>query len=127
MVLEGVPVIYQYFTIDTEARIAHDRNLIAVLERFKQHHVELNVDKTKFLLLEATSMGDVITTDGLQLNPVTVQTVVNIPNPVDKEADHIFYGTINYLSKLYPQLSNTTQTQRKGRCFVRMGCPTPAS
>ena len=36
-------------TTDTEARIDHDRNLIAVLERFEQHHVKKNLSKMKFL------------------------------------------------------------------------------
>ena len=47
---------------DTEARIDHDRKLIAVLEKFDQHHVKLNVIKMRFPVHEATFMGHVITT-----------------------------------------------------------------
>ena len=83
MVLEGLNVISIADDIlipgcgatDTDARIDHDRNLIAVLERFEQHHVKLNVNKMKFLVRKATFMGHVITTDGLQPNPVTVQAI----------------------------------------------------
>ena len=113
-VLEGVPVISIADDIlvpgcgtnDTEARIDNDRNLIAVLERFEQHHVKLNVDKMKFIVHDATFMGHVITTDGLQPNPVTVQAIVNMPTPCR------FFGSINYLSKFYRQLSNVTQPLR---------------
>ena len=74
MVLEGLQIISiaddilipGCGTTGTEARIDHDRNLIAVLERFEQHHVKLNLCKTKFLVREAVFMGHVITTDGLQ-------------------------------------------------------------
>ena len=73
MVLEGLQVISIADDIlvpgcgvtDIEARIDHDRNLIAVLERFEQNHVKLNVNKMKFLVRKATFMGHVLTTDGL--------------------------------------------------------------
>ena len=117
MVLEGLQVISIADDIlipgcgatDTEARIDHDRNLIAVLERFEQHHVKLNVNKMKFLVREATFMGHVITTDGLQPNPVTVQAIVTMPTPTDKQGIRRFLGAINYLSKFCPQLSSVTQ------------------
>lgn len=47
---------------DTEARIDHDRKLIAVLEKFDQHHVKLNVNKMRLPDHGATFMGHVITT-----------------------------------------------------------------
>ena len=47
---------------DTEARIDHDRKPIAVLEKFDQHHVKLNVNKMRFPVHGATFMGQVITT-----------------------------------------------------------------
>ena len=76
MVLEGLQVISIADDIlipgcgdtEAEARIDHHRNLIAVLERFEQHHVKLNVNKMKFLVRKAVFMGHVITTDGLQPN-----------------------------------------------------------
>ena len=41
--------------------IDHDYNLIALLERFEQHHVKLNVNKIKFFVRKATLVGQVIT------------------------------------------------------------------
>ena len=119
IVLEGLQVISNAddilipgCTTDTEARIDHDRNLIAVLECFKQHHKKLNLSKMKFLMREAVFMGHVITTDGLQPNPVTVLAIVNRPNPKDKQGVRRFLGTINYLSKFCPLLSTVTQPLR---------------
>ena len=120
MVLEGLQVISitddilipGCGTTDTEARIDHDRDLIAVLERFEQHHVKLNLRKWKFLVREAVFMGHVITTDGLQPNPVTFHATVNIPIPKDKQGVRRFLGTINYLSKFCPLLNIVTQPLR---------------
>ena len=120
MVLEGLRVISIDNDIlipgcgatNAEARIDHDRNLIAVLERFDQHHVKLNLSKMKFLVQEAVFMGHVITTDGLQPNPVTVQAIVNMPIPKDKQGVRRFLGAINYLSKFCPLLSTVTQPLR---------------
>ena len=97
---------------DTAARIDHDRKLIAVLEKFEQHHVKLNVNKMRFLVRRATFMGHVITTDVLQPNPATVQALVTMPTPNDKQAVRRFLGAINYLSKFCPQLSSVTQPLR---------------
>jgi len=57
-------------------------------------------------------MGHVITTDGLQPNPVTVQAVVNMPIPMDEQGVCRFLGAINYLSKFCPQLSTVKQPLR---------------
>ena len=65
MVLEGLQVISIADDIlvpgcgptDTEARIDHDRKLIAVLQSFEQHHVKLNVSKMKFLVRKANLHG----------------------------------------------------------------------
>ena len=120
MVLEGFQVISiaddilipGFGTTDTKARIDHDRNLIAVLERFEQQHMKLNLSKMKFLVQEAVFMGHVITTDGLQPNPVTVQAIVNMPTPKDKRGVRRFLGTISYLNKFCPLLSTVTQPLR---------------
>ena len=66
----------------------------------------------KFLVREAVFIGHVITTDGLQPNPVTVQAIVNMPTPKDKQGVRRFLGTINYLSKFCPLLSTVTQPLR---------------
>ena len=121
MVLEGLQIISiandilipGCGTTDAEARIDHDRNLIAVLERFEQHHVKLNLSKMKFLVREAVFMGHVITTDGLQPNPVTVQAIVNMPIPKDKQGIRRFLGAINYLSKFCSLLNTVTQPPTK--------------
>ena len=108
MVLEGLQVISIADDIlipgcsatDTEARIDYDRtDLIAVLVRFEQHHIKLNVNKMKFLVRKATFMNHIITTDGLQPNPITVQAIVAMPTPTDKQGFRRFLGAINYLSK----------------------------
>ena len=106
MVLEGLQVISitddilipGCGTTNTEVRIDHDRNLIAVLERFEQHHVKWNLSRMKFLVREAVFMGHVITIDSLQPNPVTVKAIVNMPTPKDKQGVRRFLGTINNTS-----------------------------
>ena len=67
---------------------------VAILQHFEQHHVKLNLSKMKFLLQEAVFKGHIITTDGLQPNPVTVQAIVNMPIPKDKQGVHRFLGAV---------------------------------
>ena len=106
-----------------EARINHDQNLIAVLERFEQHHVRINASKMKFLVQKATFMGHLITTKGLLPNPATVQAIVDMPIPLDKQGVRRFLGATNYLSKSCPNLNTVTQPLRNltkdGTPFLR--------
>ena len=103
MVLEGLQVISIADDIlipgcsatDTEARIDYDRNLIAVLVRFEQHHVKLNVNKMKFLVRKAAFMGHVITTDGLQPNP-DVQSRNILKSSVVNEQSVAVYISVVY-------------------------------
>ena len=92
-----------------EARIDHDRSLIAVLEGFEQRHVKVNVNKMKFLICKATFMSHVTTTDGLQPNPVTVKAMITMPTPTEKQAVRRFLRDINYLAKFCSELSSVTQ------------------
>ena len=94
-----------------EARIDHDRSLIAVLEGFEQHHVKVNVNKIKFLTCKATFMSHVTTTDGLQPNPVTVKAMITMPTPTEKQAVRRFVRDINNLAKFCSELSSITQLQ----------------
>ena len=94
-----------------EARIDHDRSLIAVLEGFEQRHVKVNVNKMKFLICKATFMSHVTTTDGLQPNPVTVKAMITMPTPTEKQAVRRFLRDINYLAKFCSELSSVTQLQ----------------
>ena len=66
----------------------------------------------KFLVQRANFMGHVITTEGLLPNPITVQAVVDMPTPSDKQGVRRFLGAINYLSKFCPHLSKVTQPLR---------------
>ena len=88
-----------YGFTEAKARVDDGQKLIAVLERFKKHHVKINVNKMKFLVREATFIGHLIT---------IVQAILTMPNPTDKAAARRFFGAINYLSKFCPQLSNDT-------------------
>lgn len=71
MVLEDIQVISfadnilipSCGTIDSEARIDDDCNLVAVLERFEPHHVKRNANKLKFLVPKATFKGHIIATE----------------------------------------------------------------
>ena len=94
-----------------EARIDHDRSLIAVLEGFEQRHVKVNVNKMKFLICKATFMSHVTTTDGLQPNPVTVKAMITMLTPTEKQAVRRFPRDINYPAKFCSELSSVAQLQ----------------
>ena len=90
----------------------HDENVLALPKRLTQHKLKLNPDKIKFKSNTATFMGHILTTDGLKPSAEIAKTVLKMPQPQDKAATRRFLGTITYLSKFCPNLSEIVHPLR---------------
>ena len=117
--LEGTEVIVDDIlvygigdTID-EARENHDDNLLKLMNRVKYNGVKLNKDKIKLHLSEIKYMGHILTTEGVKPDPAKVKSIRDMPNPEDKKGVKRFLGTVNYLAKFIPNLSQVAEPLRE--------------
>ena len=75
-----------------------------LLQRCDEHGLRLNQQKCQFDVQEITFLGHIVTADGLQLDPSKIEAVLEMDNPVDKEAVERLRGTITYLARFVPKL-----------------------
>ena len=90
----------------------HGENVLALLQRLTQNKLKLNPEKIKFKSHTAPFMGHILTTDGLKPRTDIAKAVLEMPQPQDKAATHRFLGTITYLSKFCPNLSEIVHPLR---------------
>ena len=77
-----------------------------LLQRCDEHGIRLNQQKCQFDVKEITFLGHVVTADGLKPNPSKIEAVLEMDNPVDKEAVERLRGTITYLARFVPKLTD---------------------
>ena len=90
----------------------HDRTVLNLLARLSEHNLKLNPDKIQFKTSTAPFMGHILTPEGLKPSTEIVTAVLEMPQPRDKAATRRFLGTITYLAKFCPNLSEVVRPLR---------------
>ena len=92
------------------------------LDRCQENNLTLNRSKCEFGLSELNYVGHVLTSEGVRADPEKVSSVQKMPAPKSKEDVKTFLGTVTYLSKFIPNLSQESAPLRKllnkDACFV---------
>ena len=121
MVLDGLDgteviaddiLVYGVGKTTDEARRDHDEKLVRLMERLREKGVKINREKMKLHLSEIKYMGHVLTTDGIKPDPAKIQGLRDLPHPKDKHDVKRFLGTVNYLAKFVPNLSEMAEALR---------------
>ena len=95
-----------------EATHDHDRAVIELMDHLSLHGRRLDQDKIKFKTCSAPFIGHFLTTEGLKPSSEIVNAVLSMPQPHDKAATGRFLGTITYLLKFCPRLSEVVHPLR---------------
>ena len=95
-----------------QANLDHDKNFIQFLERCRERHYKLNLDKLRFRMETVKYHGHILTSNGLLPDPEKVEAIQQMPRPRDKTETKRLLGMITYLSKFVPQLSEVSQPLR---------------
>ena len=92
-----------------EATHDHDRTVIELMDRLSLHGLRLNPHKINFKTCTAPFMGHTLMPEGLKPSSEIANAVLSLPQPHDKAATRRFLGTITYLSKFCPRLSEVSR------------------
>ena len=84
----------------------HDERVRLFLQRCCEIGIALNKDKCRFGLQEIPFMGHVVSSSGLKPDPAKIEAIVKMKPPVDKAGVERLRGTVNYLSRFVPKLSD---------------------
>ena len=121
-ILQGLPgveviaddiLVYGCGTTKAEHLKDHDNNLKGLLERARETNLKLNRKKLKLRLTEVRYMGHVLTSKGLQADPMKIKAVIDMPKPQDKKGVERLLGTVQYLSRFLPKLSDVAKPLRQ--------------
>jgi hypothetical protein len=91
----------------------HDVKLAAVLERCRNSGIALNKKKMEVRKESITFLGHVISHEGLKPDPEKITAILDMPAPTNKEEVQSLQGTVNYLSKFLPNLSQVMEPIRQ--------------
>lgn len=84
----------------------HNKNLIAVLERFRKVNLKLNPTKCEFLQKEIMYLGHKITSEGIIPDPSKIQVLQKYPTPLNTDDVKRFVAFTNYYRRFIPRFAS---------------------
>lgn len=84
----------------------HNKNLIKILERFRQVNLKLNPLKCEFLRKEIVYLGHKITSDGIYPDPSKIESIQNYPRPQNADDVKRFVAFANYYRRFIRNFAN---------------------
>ncbi len=86
----------------------HQQHVTQVLQRLRQHHLYLKLEKCEFHQSTVQFLGYVITPDGVQMDQGKVEAVRNWPQPITVKELQRFLGFANFYRRFIAQYSQTS-------------------
>ena len=91
----------------------HDRNLTSLFRRCEEKSIRLNKEKVTLRVKQLDFMGHQLTAEGLKPDPSKVEAILKLQTPKTKEDIERLNGTVNYLAKFLPKLSQVMEPLRR--------------
>ena len=110
--LPGIVVMYDDILIYGKHQTDHDRHLTDALRRARDVGLKLNRRKCKFQMKEVKYVGHIIGCKGIKPDPRKVENLKNMEKPTDKTGVQRLLGSLNYLHKFIPNVSELTAPLR---------------
>ena len=83
------------------------------MEHARERNLRLNADKLKLKMTQVPYIGHLLTREGLRVDQKEVEAIEKMLAPKDVKAVQRLLGSVNYLAKLMPHLSNIMQPLRR--------------
>ena len=80
-------------------RIQHPDHLRFIFERCKYYKIRLNPHKCVFCVKSGRLLGFIVSSRGIQVDPLKVEAIVNIPPPRSIRQLQILQGKSNFLQR----------------------------
>ena len=93
---EGLECNIYYTLVHAPIQELHDGRLEQVFEWLAKAGVTLNADKCIFKVPEIKFLGNVLSSDSIEVGPKTVAAVVNLPAPTNVHKVIVFSRMVNH-------------------------------
>ena len=106
--ISGALPVFDHIIIGGKSEEEHDLILRKVLARARERNIKFNRYTIQFCVNQFKHMDEVVSELGFSPDPEKNSAIHNIPTPACKQDLQRFFGTINYLSKCIPNMSELT-------------------
>ena len=96
-----------------EATADHDLKIKRLFERCRAKQIKLNSSKIEFKKTSMPYIGHILTPDGVKADPAKVKAILEMKQPSDVAGVRRILGTVNYLAKFLPHLSQVSEPLRQ--------------
>ena len=83
----------------------HDLTLVHVLDKCQSAGLHLNLEKIQIKKQSVKFYGNMITTDGLQSDKTTIDAIVKLVPPTNKQELPSLVGMVTYIARFIPNTS----------------------
>ena len=100
--------VYSYINdilILTDTQEEHLQNLEQVFQRFREHKLKLNAQKSEFCVSEIPFLGYKISEKGLSIDPEKLTALDKYKQPTSKKELKQYLGFVNFLKRSVPSFS----------------------
>ena len=94
--------IIVYSTYNTE----HIKHLEKFFLKCKKYGISLNPRKSNFALEEGKLLGQIISNDGINIDPERISAILKVEDPRSKKEVQLFIGHVNVLRRFIPNFAD---------------------
>ena len=106
-------IVYGVGDTRADAEKNHDQRLRALLHRCREKHIRLNSKKCVLKTTSITFLGHIVSDQGLRPDPKKIQAILELPNPTNKTEIQRLQGSVQYLARFLPRLSDSFEPLRR--------------
>ena len=103
--------------IYSRTRAEHEQHVNMVLQRLSDAGLQIDIDKSEFYVQETKFLGMIIGVDGIRMDPVKVEAILNWEEPKTIKEVQAFLGVCNFYQRFVEGFANIarplTQLTRK--------------
>jgi hypothetical protein len=100
-----VVVYLDYVTVYSKNREEHIQHLTQIFERCRKYGISLNPKKTIFGVKEGKLLGNLISQEGIRIDPERIKALSQLSLPHNKKAMKSFFRQINFVRKFTPDFA----------------------
>ena len=103
--LEGVLCLMDDVLVFGKTKTEHDKILFAVLQRFQNVGITLNMDKCEFWRDKLTFLGHIVSKEGISPDPAKIVAIKKMDPPTNVPEVRCFLGMVNQLGKFSKRIA----------------------
>lgn len=105
MMHKKVEVYVDDMIVKSTTRGEHITNLRKFFERIKKYKLRLNPNKCTFRVTAGKLLGHMVSSRGIEVDPIKIQAILEIPPPKTKKEIKGFLGRLQYINRFIAKLT----------------------